>query len=209
MPPLDEKSEVLVLGLSQTKPKNAVELGQVKINSAGASRNSTYDAVIERAKLEARKSGGNVLKIVQHRLHTADGLCHSITALILKVDDPTNYKPIEEEIIQNADYAIFNVYMPIVRGNVDNYDLYLGDSILYNVGNNSRTTLYIKKDGLDTLRATIDATREMPITIEFGKTYYVRCGVNTEFEGLLLPEIDLIDWQTGKAEFETINSDIR
>jgi len=207
-PPLDDRQEVLVIGLNETKPENAIEFGQVKIGDTGATTNCTYDAFIEMAKTEARKNGGNALKILEHKLPSDGGSCHIIRALILKVDDPTKYKPIEDDIILNADYAILKIYRPSGTGALVNYDLHLGDSVICRVKSNFRAILYIKKDGLNSLWAIGDAVKEVPINIKFGKTYYLRCGLKTAFlTGQ--PELDLVDSQTGEEEFESINAAIQ
>lgn len=207
-PPLSDNQEVLVIDVNDPKPENAVELGQVNIASAGATMNCTYEAVIEIAKREARKNGGNVLKLVEHQLPPSGGKCHSIKALILKIENPLQYKPVEEEIIQNADYAILKIYRPSGSGALVAYDLNLGDSVICRVKNNYRAIVYVKKAGLDTLWAVSDDKKELPINIAFGKTYYVRCGLQT---ALLAgePLLDLVDSQTGEAEFESINTPIQ
>jgi hypothetical protein len=44
---------------------------------------------------------------------------------------------------------------------------------------------------------------EIPIEIEFGKEYYIRCGVSMgAFVGK--PSFTLVDNRTGKAEFDAI-----
>lgn len=73
-PALDYKQEVVVFGLDQPEPDNAEVLGQVKIGDAGLSTNCGYDIVMDKAKLEARKAGGNAIKIIEHKPPTAMGL---------------------------------------------------------------------------------------------------------------------------------------
>lgn len=71
--------------------------------------------------------------------------------------------------------------------------------------NNYKTTLHVKKDGLNTLWAKTEAKFEVPINVKTGKTYYVRCGITMgAFVGR--PKIELIDSKTGKAEFESIKT---
>jgi len=85
--PLDSKEEVVILGINKEVPKNAEILGQVKIGDTGFSIKCDYDIVIEKAKTEARKVGGNAIKILKHKTPSFLGSsCHRITARILQVD---------------------------------------------------------------------------------------------------------------------------
>lgn len=206
-PALDYKQEVVVFGLDQPEPDNAEVLGQVKIGDAGLSTNCGYDIVMDKAKLEARKAGGNAIKIIEHKPPTAMGSeCHRITARILKVENIENYTPkAEEEVLLNVDYAILNVYRYSGTGALVSYDLYLGDSVICRVKNNFKTTLHIEKDGLNSLWARTEAKSEVPIDIKMGKTYYLRCEITMgAFVGR--PKLELIDSKTGKAEFESFKA---
>ena len=211
--PLDYKQEVVVIGLNQAEPSDAEVLGQVKLGDTGFTTNCSYDIVIDKAKLEARKIGGNVIKIIEHKPPTAmSSTCHRITAKILRVEDAEALLSLletemeeEEEILQDVDYAILNVYRYSGSGTLVSYDLYLGDSVICRVKNNYKTTLYIKKDGLNTLWARTEAKSEVPIDIKIGKTYYLRCGITMgAFVGR--PKLELVDGKIGKSEFESFNA---
>ncbi|MEK6476553.1 hypothetical protein WJR50_03425 [Catalinimonas sp. 4WD22] len=205
--PLDYKQEVVVMGLDQAEPDGAENLGQVKIGDTGFSTKCSYDIVIDKARLEARKVGGNAIKIIEHRPPSAMGsACHRITANILKIENIENYSPkMEEEVLVDVDYAILNVYRYGGTGALVNYDLHLGDSVICRVKNNYKTTLHINKDGLNTLWAKTEAKSEVPIDVKMGKTYYLRCGVTMgAFVGR--PKLDLIDSKTGKSEFESFKA---
>jgi hypothetical protein len=204
--PLDYKKEVFVFGLNQPDPDNSQVLGQVKIGDTGFSTNCDYEVVIENAKLEARKVGGNAIKIIEHKLPNPLGsTCHRITAKILKVDNIEKIVHKEEEIILDMDYAILNVYRLKGPGSLVSYDLYLGDSLLCRVKNNYKTTIRIKKDGLNTLWAKTESKSEVPIDIKMGKTYYLRCGIKM---GVLVgrPSLFMVDSYTGASEFETFKA---
>jgi hypothetical protein len=206
-PPIDYKQEVVVIGLDQTEPDNAEVLGQVKIGDAGFTTKCDYNLVIDKAKLEARKAGGNAIKIIEHKPPTAMGSsCHRITAKILKVDNIENYSPIaEEEVLLDVDYAILNVYRYSGAGAFVGYDIYLGDSVICRVKNNFKTSVHIKKDGLNSLWARTEAKSIVPIFVEIGKTYYLRCGITMgAFVGR--PTLELMDRKTGKAEFESFKA---
>lgn len=77
--PLDYRQEVYVVGLHQSiLVGQAQELGEIKIGDSGFSTDCDYETVIEKAKNEARKIGGNVVKITDHRFPSALSTCHRI-----------------------------------------------------------------------------------------------------------------------------------
>ena len=205
--PVDFKQEIIVLGISQEIPVNSEELGSVKIGDSGFTVNCNYETVIQKAKDEARISGGNVIKIIEHSPPSMVSSCHRIIAKILRVENPEDLKDNEEEneIISDIDYAIIYVYRYNGTGALVNYDLHLGDSVICRIKNNYKTTLHIKKNGYNTLWAKTESKAEIPINIQPGKEYYVKCGIQMGvFVGQ--PTIKLIDKKTGKAEFESFNA---
>src|SRR5450759_405719 len=108
-PPLDYKQEVVVIGLDGQVPNNSEELGEVKIGDSGFSTNCGYEIVIEKAKLEARKIGGNAIKITEHRPPTVMNPCHRISARILRIENLENLVLQEtKEDLLDIDYAILN-----------------------------------------------------------------------------------------------------
>lgn len=84
-PTLNPSDSVKVISLKDSSPRNAEILGTVRIYDAG-SVNCGYKIVIEAAKTEARKAGGNALKITEHRPPSIWSSCHQITAIILKLN---------------------------------------------------------------------------------------------------------------------------
>ncbi len=205
-PALDAKQAFLVIGIDETPPDDAEILGTVKIGDNGLSVNCTYEAAIEYAKIEARSVGGNAIKITEHKTPAAFGSsCHRISANILKIANIDKHIALEEEVLENADYAVLNVYRYSGPGALVGFDLYLGDSVICRVKNNFKTTLYIKKDGLNTLWAKTEVKSEVPIDVKMGKTYYLRCGiVMGAFVGR--PKLELIDFRAGKPAFESFKA---
>jgi hypothetical protein len=205
-PSLDYRQDILVLDVETPFPDNYEQLGVVKIGDNGFSKNCDYPTVIEIAKTEARKVGGNVIKITEHLFPDIwSSSCHRITAVILKVDNTSNIKPtpqIDSSLI-NADYALIHVYRLNGPGFLVNYDLHLGDTVICTVKNNWKKTIKIRKDGLNSLWAKTETKVEIPINIKYGNEYYVRCGISM---GALVghPKIELVDNQTGKAEYQYI-----
>ncbi|WP_199117236.1 hypothetical protein [Pedobacter sp. ASV28] len=205
-PALDYNQEVIILGVQQEEPKDAELLGEIKIGDSGFSTKCSYETVIENAKLEARKIGGNVVKLTQHKTPSVMGSsCHRIAARILKAKSIEALRDNQEELVLNVDYALLHIYRYGGMGSLVGYNLYLGDSIICRVKNNFKTTLQIKKDGLNTLWAKTESKAEVPIDLKPGKQYYLRCGINM---GALVgrPLLELVDSRTGKAEFDAFKA---
>lgn len=203
---LDYREEVRVFGLQDPVPNNSEELGVLKIGDTGFSTNCGWDVVINKAKIEARKVGGNAVKITDHIPPSAFGSsCHRITAKILKVESFNDLQPVVtiDSSLINADYALLHVYRHSGVGALISFDLHLGDTVICRVSNKYKKTVKIRKDGLNTLWARTEVKKELPINIKFGKEYYVRCGITMgAFVGH--PKLELVDNQTGKAEFQSI-----
>jgi hypothetical protein len=89
--PLDYKEDVLVLGLHTPVPEGAEKIGTVKIGDTGFTMVCGWNTVIDKAKMEARKAGGNAIKITQHKTPDIISSCHRITADILRVDSQNKH----------------------------------------------------------------------------------------------------------------------
>jgi hypothetical protein len=102
------------------------------------------------------------------------------------------------------DCALLHIYRPgKFTGTAVNYDLHLNEWSLCNIANKSKTTIRITREGLYTLWAKTEVVKEIPLNIQFGSEYYIRCGVSI---GALVgrPTLEYVDPQTGKHEFDQI-----
>jgi hypothetical protein len=200
-PALPFDTEVVVFGISEPVPAGE-NLGTVKIGDTGFSTNCGYDIVISQAKQEARKIGGNALRIIEHKGPTALGSsCDRITAQILRVENLKSAVP--SKPLGDVSYAMIHIYRPNGVGPLVGYDVYLGDSIICRARNNSRTSVKITKDGRNMLWAKTESRVEIPINIQFGNEYYLRCGLTM---GALVgrPTLTIMDSGSGRAGFELV-----
>ncbi|MBK8884482.1 MAG: hypothetical protein IPN67_19635 [Bacteroidales bacterium] len=205
-PALDYREEVMVFGLQDSVPANSEVLGVIKVGDPGFASDCGWDVVIDKAKIEARKAGGNAIKITEHIPPSALGSsCHRITAKILKVENSV-LKPaaaIVDSSLLNADYAILHIYRYGGVGALVSYDLHLGDTVICRVSNKWKKSIKIRKDGLNTLWAKTEAKEELPVNIKFGTEYYIRCSVTMgAFVGR--PKLELVSNSTGKAEYQSV-----
>lgn len=207
LPALSYDEEVIVLQIGEAVPEGAVKIGKVKIGDTGFTTNCKYEVVLEKAKLEARKNGGNILKIIEHQPPSILGSsCHRITAEILKVEDISSLQTTKEEKkeeLLDIDHAIFYVYRPSGLGPLVSYDLNLGNKTLCRVNNKFKDKIKVYSDGLNTLWAKTESKVELPIDVQIGKEYYIRCGVKMGvFVGR--PSIEIVDKYIGESEYNSI-----
>ncbi len=79
--PFDQ--EVIVFGLTDEIPEDAYVIGALKVGDSGVSTSCNYERVISEARLEARKQGGEAIKITSHGFPDFWSTCHRITADII------------------------------------------------------------------------------------------------------------------------------
>lgn len=104
--PLDYTQEVVVIGLSQEVPDNAEVIGRVMVGDTGFSIKCDFYTVVERAKIEARKVGGNAIKITVHKKPDLLSSCHRIIAEIIRVDNIDNL--LMDSSINESRVELFN-----------------------------------------------------------------------------------------------------
>jgi hypothetical protein len=215
-PPLEKKEEIKVLGVSDPVPGKSEELGVVRVGDSGFTTNCEYDVIINAAKLEAQKAGGNAIKLIEHvpPYSYQNGIafiisnCHSIVAKILKVSD-FNSPPIiskADSILANADYALLHFYRFSGAGNLISYNLHLGNDVICNAKVDWRKTVKIKKSGPTILWAQTEVKEELPIDIKIGKEYYIQCGIAM---GILVgrPIFEVMGNEVGKIDYNSIELD--
>ncbi len=209
--PLDYNQEVKLLELEDEVPTNFELLGEIKIGDTGFTTKCDYNTVIEEAKLEARKVGGNIVKITDHKSPDFNSSCHRIAAKIYKAQeaDLSKLNVIKAEKIDSVllkdSAALIHFYRIGSYGFAVTYNIYLGNDKLTRVKANWKETVKVTKDGYNSIWAKTESKSEIPIKIEYGKEYYVRCGISM---GLMVgrPKIELVSASEGKTEFNKIKS---
>ena len=112
-----EGSTVLVYTMTDSLPEPTEVLGSVRVKDSGFSINCNYEQVMQLAKNETNKAGGNGLRLTEHKEPTALGsTCHRIAADILLLPDSAYTATYFDNIaVQNARSTIYgypNNYAP-------------------------------------------------------------------------------------------------
>lgn len=86
--PLQVNEKIVVYEKDQNKPEKSKVIATTKLGDSGFTTKCDYNTMLEIAKNEARKVGGNAIKITEHILPSVFGSsCHRIKADILKVEN--------------------------------------------------------------------------------------------------------------------------
>lgn len=84
--------DITIKGFGETIPENAILLGNVFVGEAGftATKNCTFQQVMNDVKTLAKEMGGNMIVITEHKIPNTgekSSTCHQITANVYFVSD--------------------------------------------------------------------------------------------------------------------------
>jgi hypothetical protein len=209
--PLSEDAEVLVLDLNQTVPDNCRQMG--KIRAGGEDPNCYYSSVVVDAKDQARKMGGNIVKITGYKDWGVATPCYQIKASILYSADVHQLIAADQAMKdslhrskfgEHPEYAILYAYRPSGSGALIGYNLHLGDSVICRMKNYSKYEIRLYKEGPTTLWARTEAKASIPLNVKFGEEYFLKCTIQM---GLVVgePNLSLIDKGLGGEGYEVIS----
>lgn len=87
-PPLEVNDNISIIGLNEKYPDNYALVGKLKLGDSGFSTDCDYYTAMSIAKEEARKSGGNAVKVTSEIQPSIFGSsCYRMTGDILKIDE--------------------------------------------------------------------------------------------------------------------------
>lgn len=85
--PLENNEPVAFFDIGQPYPAVYQYIGNVKIGDSGLATNCNFEMVIALANEEARKMGGNAIRLIKHEVPATFGSsCHQIEAQVLKIE---------------------------------------------------------------------------------------------------------------------------
>ena len=204
--PLNKDMEVMILDIDAPMPENAEVLGQIKIGDTGfTTKNGNYAAVLNIAKDEARKAGGNVVKITEHKSPDMISSMHRIKAEILRVDDLSilSGDMSDIEASTHPDYAVIYFYRESGTGALVSYDVYVGDTKVYRSRPDTKAEVKLYEDGDVEVWAKTESKEVLPLTVKKGMDYYIRTSVSP---GIMIgrPDMEILSSAAGRVEYESI-----
>jgi hypothetical protein len=201
--PLDFRSDFLFLGLNDEQPESAEQIGITTVSNS-----SDFFTVLWKILVESREIGGNAFKITEYTTDSEGRL--TITANILKVENPENYQP----LALDTNYALIHIYRPNSFGQELDYDLrlinhWLGiDTLIGLSKNNFQQTIKIEEAGSYTLQAGSKTETSVSLNIELGNEYYIRSSVAGKYI-VNQPRLKLINNIVGRIEFQSVGDTMK
>ncbi|GAB3419682.1 hypothetical protein GCM10027516_15460 [Niabella aquatica] len=212
--PADTTKEVVLYLVTDSIPGGAIVLGDFKIGDNGFTSDCQYQRVIEKAKQKAAKAGGNAIKITELKEPDIWSSCYRIKGKILQIDAEAYAEKVvqsntyinddEDDVATDASagYALLYLYRPKnFSGSAIGYDIYLDDSVICRMTNNSKYEIKVYKPGQHKIWAKTEAKAIVPLNIKPGKSYYIKCGIQTGF-WVGQPQLNLVYPTQGKEEYE-------
>ena len=208
--PLNESTPVLVLDMNRPLPDGCRKIGDVTADAGGAECH--YSTVVANAQAQARKMGGNILKITRYWEPAMGNPCYKVRADVFFSANADQLVAAEQarkdslhlaKFGEHPDYAILYAYRPSGLGPLIGYNLHLGDSVLCRMKNNSKYEIRLYKEGPGTLWASTESKSTIPLTVKFGEEYYLKCTLQM---GVVVgePHLGLIAKGPGEVTYESI-----
>lgn len=214
MKPLSDSATVVLVDITQPMPDSCKTLGTLHYGENGTSPSWGYNKLISEAKKEARKMGGNVIKITNMEL-PQEGYSNAYTLYVTVLyrqnlsNIPNRLKVIGDSLHKlkfpeaNPTYAILYVYRPSGMGSLIGYDVELNDQVICRAKDNSFYEIKLYKEGEAKILAETESSAHALIDVKFGQEYYLRCTITM---GVLIgePVLQVIpNWQ-GSIEYEQL-----
>ncbi len=207
----DTADEILVFDLNKEIPATAKTIGQFKIGDKGFTTDCQYQRVIEKAQEKARKAGGNAIQLTEVKEPDIWSTCYRIKGNILSIEHIDSLRQATAAAVpepvagsDTATYATIYFYRPkSFTGAAIGYNINLDDSVVWRAVNNSRYEVRVYKEGKQKVWAKTEAKAIIPLNIQFGKTYYIKCAIAM---GVWVgqPSLNLIDPEQGRDEYERV-----
>lgn len=176
-PVLDGVDTIYVLNLESDYPEEVEYLGYIAITGKKNSTLCDYQSLVEKAKDEAGKIGGNLVKIVGHMGPSSFRKCHQIAAKIYRFEEIPEILENELDIINeissfdsSSNYALLHIYCldkSIVSTGY--YKIYLKDAVLCSLDDYSKHTFIVNQEGELEIWAEMDLKESMLINFKHGK----------------------------------------
>lgn len=203
-------ADVVFIPTNIAVPAYCKPMGKVSVTDGGLKLNCGYEKVLQDARIKTVQAGGNVMKVTKLKSPSALGSsCYQIWGEAYYTDSLDAVRLLAEGrdtvsnklISDTASYALLYIYRP--RGGTGfllNYVVHLDDAEVCSAGSNSKCIVKVDKEGMAKLWATIETRCELPLDIQFGKVYFIKCEIGMGvWAGR--PQLSIIKPNKGYAEF--------
>lgn len=212
--PGDTTKEIALYNINDSIPDGAITIDNFKFGDNGFTTDCQYQRVIEKAKEKAIKAGGNAIKLTEVKQPDMWSSCYRIKGKILQVSNTDHDAKLlksgpvlEDEDIpvdSSANYSTLYLYrVGDFVGSAIGYNVYLDDSVICRITNNSKFEIKIYKPGTHKVWAKTEAKAIVPLEIKPGRSYYIKCGIQTGF-WVGQPQMNLVYPTHGKEEYESM-----
>lgn len=185
---LSKHTPVLTLRSGEAIPDGSLLLGKTFVGDTGFTTDCTYDVVLGLLEAEARNSGANILVITEIKTPDIGSTCYRIRAQLYRNTDISlvnEFIKVKEDRIksrlpEDADYAMVHFYRPKnPKGALIGFKIRMDDETeIGRVRNGEKFSYRITDFGNHKFWAKTENIEEVIVTIERGKEYFFRCGVN-------------------------------
>lgn len=225
--PPNPNDSIKVYELGQDIDYKYEDLGIIKLENEDFSGLSNYKKVIDFAKNEARKIGGNAIKILDHINPQAEMVgfgvvfttTHNIVFKVIKVSEEKRQTEnhIQDSTTLNKNAILYfyeqkNAYAShfnrpsLVESMAFNmgygYQILLDDSLIVKMGKRwNKSVVQTQMTGSHTIRAKIkQGIFNIPINIETGKNYFIRFKYSISGRRIF----ELVENELGEFEFSIV-----
>lgn len=207
LPPIDYRELIYVLPLDKTIPESSTQLGNVRVDGSESGPVCDFKSVLQHLKLEARKAGGNAIKIIDYNQPGSDGnKCHELEAIILKLTNDQYQGLKTTQNHENNGQIAIHFYRFSGKGNSDEFEVFVNDKLGDTLKKNSKFTVMSAAHEPTLIWAKSKWKYNLNLPKKPAGKYYVRCSLK---QGLISykPVFELVENPVGKLEFELLKAD--
>ncbi|MDR5591580.1 hypothetical protein [Christiangramia sp. SM2212] len=92
-PALSANDEVAFLDLKHEVPQKVVKIGSLKFQDSGFSTDCSFNSILNKARLEARKNGANIVKVVEKKEPDLWSSCYRLNIDLYKFEGSVSSLP--------------------------------------------------------------------------------------------------------------------
>ena len=92
-PELSADEEVIFLDLKHEVPKEVMKIGSLKFQDTGFSTDCSFNSILNKARIEARKNGANIVKVTEKKSPDLWSSCYRLNIDLYKFEGNVSSLP--------------------------------------------------------------------------------------------------------------------